>query len=157
MESKALNAFSRAVGPRAPSGPLRAQRAHHSETIGIFPGASLRQALSSAAAVDLLLRRLGREGSAHRTRAGGRCKARLRPAIAAWRALRKVGFLRSYMTMHGRGTEGEMKGRLVIAWPALELLAYVRLCFRESFKDPVTWCGLGWRSRACMGDGNNLI
>ena len=54
VEIKALNAFSRAVGPKAPFGPLRAQRAHHSETIGIFPGASLRQALSSAAAVDLL-------------------------------------------------------------------------------------------------------
>ena len=61
------------------------------------------------------------------------------------------------MTVHGRGTEGKMKGRLVIAWPALELLAYVRLCFRESFKDHVTWCGRGWQSRACMGDGNDLI
>jgi hypothetical protein len=52
---EALSAFYRAAGPKAPFGPLRAQRVHHTETIGIFPGASFRQALSSAAAIDLAL------------------------------------------------------------------------------------------------------
>ena len=63
-------------------------------------------------------------------------------------ALRKVGFLRGHMTLHGMSTGGEFKGRLIIAWLALELLVCVRVCFRESGKDHVTWCGAGLDGRA---------
>jgi hypothetical protein len=72
-------------------------------------------------------------------------------------ALRKVGFLRGHMTLHGKGTGGEIKGRLIIAWPSLELLVCVRVCFRESGKDNTPWCGLGWQSCACMGDDIDLM